>query len=115
MNNHHQEGTPDERSTLLDQRQVSLRAKAFAEQVERARRISKGPEMFLRCAEDMGDQPEFRVLRRWNSHTPALMDVHGGGYFLRWHGSWDRYLPDAASFAFFRSQRHSGFKTSTWS
>lgn len=29
---------------------------------------------------------EFEVLRRWNSHTPALRDGWGGGYYLRWRG-----------------------------
>lgn len=54
----------------------------FAKAVESARKIAKGPDFFRR--RDTGKLNELRVLRRWNSHTPSLLDVWGGGYFLRW-------------------------------
>ena len=54
----------------------------FAKAVQAALKIAKGPDFFRRT--DPGELNEFRVLRRWNSHTPSLLDVWGGGYFLRW-------------------------------
>lgn len=56
----------------------------FAKAVQAALKIAKGPDFFRRT--DPPNLDEFRVLRRWNSHTPSLLDVWGGGYFLRWHG-----------------------------
>jgi ribonuclease BN (tRNA processing enzyme) len=52
--------------------------------VQAARKIAKGPDFFRRRGPD--GLNELRVLRRWNSHTPSLLDVWGGGYFLRWQG-----------------------------
>lgn len=67
---------------------VSLtdRARAFARELDEARKIAKGPDIFReRAAPESGGSPgELRVLRRWNSHTPSIWDVLGGGYFMRW-------------------------------
>jgi hypothetical protein len=54
----------------------------FAKAVLAAREKAKGPDFFRR----RGDRKfnELRILRRWNSHTPSLLGVWGGGYFLRW-------------------------------
>ena len=51
--------------------------------------VSKGPELFWRQPDSTRDvvgkrQGELRIMRRWNSHTPALHSVLGGGYFVRW-------------------------------
>jgi len=56
----------------------------FRRVVQSARQIAKGPEFFRRRGP--GELNELRVLRRWNSHTPSLLDVWGGGYLLRWYG-----------------------------
>lgn len=57
----------------------------FAGEMARSREIAKGPELFTRSlVSDGGDSGEFRILRRWNSHTPSVVDVVGGGYFLYW-------------------------------
>lgn len=58
---------------------------ALAGGMTEARKIAKGPELFRRKS-PATEPPQFCVLRRWNSHTPTLMDVLGGGYFLRWNG-----------------------------
>ena len=52
--------------------------------IEESSRIAKGPDLFWRQSPVEPDH--LRVLRRWNSHTPSLLDVWGGGYFLRWKG-----------------------------
>jgi ribonuclease BN (tRNA processing enzyme) len=54
----------------------------FAKAVLAAREKAKGPDFFRRRGDCKLN--ELRVLRRWNSHTPSLLDVWGGGYFLRW-------------------------------
>jgi len=56
----------------------------FAEAVQSALAIAKGPDFFRRRGPEQLN--EFRVLRRWNSHSPSLLDVWGGGYLLRWQG-----------------------------
>ena len=55
----------------------------FAGEIAKALKIAKGPDLFTRHGPQRMN--ELRVLRRWNSHTPALLDVWGGGYFLRWN------------------------------
>ena len=67
-----------ERSTL------SPALARFADEVAEALDKAKGPDFFTRCGPQELD--ELRVLRRWNSHTAALLHVWGGGYFLRWKG-----------------------------
>jgi hypothetical protein len=62
----------------------SSEVRAFAEDVQAAREKVKGPEFFRRRGP--GEVNELRILRRWNSHTPSLLNVWGGGYFLRWRG-----------------------------
>ncbi len=64
-------------------REIALR-KAFTSLVNEAEDAHKGPDIFWR--RPALDVDELRVLRRWNSHSPALADVLGGGYFLRWKG-----------------------------
>jgi ribonuclease BN (tRNA processing enzyme) len=56
----------------------------FAREIEQARQQAKGPDLFWR--KGVHELDEIRILRRWNSHTPSLLDVWGGGYFLRWRG-----------------------------
>ena len=51
--------------------------------------IIKGPDLFWREPRDetelLGELGgELRIMRRWNSHTPSVYSVLGGGYFLRW-------------------------------
>ena len=68
--------------------QLLLRSTVFAEEVEQARWIAKGPSIFWRTAgtDPQAPKGEIRILRRWNSHTPSVLDVFGGGYILRWRG-----------------------------
>ena len=69
-----------------DRIQLSLGAEKFAMEMEEARRIAKVPELFRRTWLPREKADEICVLRRWNSHTPSVWNVWGGGYFLWWRG-----------------------------
>jgi ribonuclease BN (tRNA processing enzyme) len=56
----------------------------FAAIVNEAADMHKGPDIFWRNTRANVD--ELRILRRWNSSSPSVADVFGGGYFLRWKG-----------------------------
>ena len=57
----------------------------FSRAFQEAKEIAKGPAIFSPRRGRSARQPEFRLLRRWNSHTPSLLNVCGGGYFLWWN------------------------------
>ncbi len=56
----------------------------FASKFEPAKNIAKVPKFFNRTFDDINHPSEIRILRRWNSHTPSLSEVLGGGYFIYW-------------------------------
>lgn len=56
---------------------------SFSQQMSWSLEIAKQPELFTRNSPP--EQNQIRILRRWNSHTPSVMDVYGGGYFLCWN------------------------------
>jgi len=72
----------------------------FAELVNEAESRHKGPDIFWRHSGTLVD--ELRVLRRWNSHSPAVADVLGGGYFLRWQGKGTIIDPGCSFLRLFR-------------
>jgi len=62
-----------------------------AKLVREGAQIVKGPDLFWRSLDSDArtlDEAggELRIMRRWNSHTPSVLSVLGGGYFLRWAG-----------------------------
>ena len=73
-----------QRATMGNEASPNSALNHFAKEVEEARRIAKGPDLFWRQGTQEPDQ--ICILQRWNSHTPSLLDVWGGGYFLRWRG-----------------------------
>jgi len=71
--------------------------------------LSKGPDLFWREPENAADsigegQGELLIMRRWNSHTPALYNVLGGGYFLWWDGKGTVIDPGCGFVKLFRSE-----------
>jgi ribonuclease BN (tRNA processing enzyme) len=80
----------------------------FSKEIEGATKMAKGPDLFLRSGRDKPN--ELRVMRRWNSHTPALLDVRGGGYFLHWQDRGTIIDPGASFLKLFRLLTPYGFQ-----
>ena len=78
----------------------SIHRDVFAALINEAEDIHKGPDIFWRKARQNID--ELRVLRRWNSHSPSVASVLGGGYFLRWKGKGTIIDPGCAFLRLFR-------------
>lgn len=72
----------------------------FAALVNEAEEMHKGPDIFWR--KPRPDMNELRILRRWNSHSPSVADVLGGGYFLRWQGKGTIVDPGCSFLRLFR-------------
>jgi FixJ family two-component response regulator/ribonuclease BN (tRNA processing enzyme) len=86
----------------------------FSQQVDDARNIIKEPDLFTRCV-DTNKNSSFKTsqlcfLRRWNSHTPCLFDVWGGGYFLSWKGKGTIVDPGASFLRLFEQHTPYGLK-----
>ena len=62
----------------------------FSREIDQARLFDKRPPIFSRGKKIIKgtslSQNELFILRRWNSHTPVVHNVFGGGYFLFWKG-----------------------------
>jgi hypothetical protein len=78
----------------------SLHRDIFAALVNEAEEIHKGPDVFWRNPGPAIN--ELCILRRWNSHTPSVADVLGGGYFLRWQGKGTIIDPGCSFLRLFR-------------
>ena len=82
----------------------------FARQVGSLREsVKELPFLFQKAPADP-DAPlgELLVLRRWNSHTPAIENVEGGGYFLRWGGRGTVIDPGCGFVRIFKGQDRFG-------
>jgi hypothetical protein len=51
-------------------------------QINRATQKHKSPDIFWRNSKE--EINEIRILRRWNSHSPSITNIYGGGYYIRW-------------------------------
>ena len=85
----------------------SLHRDEFSVFINEAEDRHKGPDIFWRKPVDNFD--ELRVLRRWNSHSPSVADVIGGGYFLRWQGKGTVIDPGCSFLRLFRQRTSYSF------
>jgi hypothetical protein len=74
----------------------------FKENVNKAEEAIKGPDIFWRKADE--DLNEIRIMRRWNSHTPSITNVIGGGYYLHWKKKGTVIDPGYSFIKLFRQQ-----------
>lgn len=88
--------------------QLLPETQVFVDEMEEARKISKGPELFWRTAPVDPQGGEIRILRRWNSHTPSMFNVWGGGYFIRWCGQGTIVDPGCSFIRLFQGQTSYG-------
>jgi ribonuclease BN (tRNA processing enzyme) len=77
----------------------------FIVSIKEGERLAKGPDLFWRSLDEETAQMEGElcILRRWNSHIPAVFDVLGGGYFLRWHNRGTVIDPGCAFIKLYRN------------
>jgi ribonuclease BN (tRNA processing enzyme) len=65
---------------------LSPSAERFCVDIENARYIAKAPSIFYSTLSRREKVNEICIMRRWNSHTPHIVDVlGGGGYYIRWN------------------------------
>jgi len=84
--------------------QFSPEAQRFAIEMEEAKQDVKVPELFSRTGSPREKIDEICILRRWNSHTPSLLNVWGGGYFIRWHNHGTIIDPGCSFIRVFQSE-----------
>ena len=88
---------------------LHLSLEEILELIREGEEISKGPDVFWREPDNAKDgigegQGELRILRRWNSHTPTLYNILGGGYFLWWGGKGTVIDPGCGFLKLFQSE-----------
>ena len=73
--------------------------------------IAKSPDFFHSSLNNQSEIPvnELCVLRRWNSHTPSVYDVLGGGYFLMWNNKGTVIDPGCGFIKLFRNKTNYTF------
>lgn len=87
-----------------DEVQLSPSAKRFAMEIEEARFFDNVPGFFYHSRLSIEKSDEICILRRWNSHTPSVRNVWGGGYFIRWRGRGTIIDPGCSFIRLFRSE-----------
>jgi ribonuclease BN (tRNA processing enzyme) len=82
----------------------------FRSLVNEGEKIAKGPDIFYRSLDIQDKMPnELCILRRWNSHTPSIYNVLGGGYFLMWQNKGTIIDPGCGFLKLFRNKTNYNF------